>query len=604
MDIVNTPGYIDGAHGPLFVVASMPKSSSVTGAVIILPSLAKEAGHTARALKQLAERLASRGLLAVRIDYACTGESAGDQRHPGATDTWLDSIRSVIGFVGDLGVERVALVGHRAGALLALQDSSVIGGADAMVLWDPVIRGRHFVRAQKALYSVMTATHDEVPANVTARPAEQHVHLVGLTLHDAAAKSLSAMALNADTAGALAGTAALALLRDSERESDLGRMLTEAPSVRVESLGDQTDFLEAANPWVITLPDEVDTIVSWLGEHLTGPAVPVNVDLSPQAAVSTSADGREIVTRVRVLAGDRLVWDTAMAGRHGQAREILVTHSIGHDIRTGPGRLFYELALDIAERGGRVIRFDRAGVGESGIVSTDDTYIQLYKRDYVREGNRIIDAIDPPAGATIAHVGICLGGWMASHAALETHRRRPDSIRSQAVLVNTLRWRLRPARFTGVVERRHRTGFFSAGPDDAASAEPAASSARRLGKLDKKITRLVVGALPKSLYTYLSRTVMARNPDALVGSLRHQGTGVRIVLGPEDYRTFDKWGGPAGFAKRGWKVPLYVTSSGDHVAYHADVQQATKAACLDALDLPEVVVRVEQVPRRIVTTTT
>ena len=117
MDIVNTPGYIDGAHGPLFVVASMPKSSSVTGAVIILPSLAKEAGHTARALKQLAERLASRGLLAVRIDYACTGESAGDQRHPGATDAWLDSIRSVIGFVGDLGVERVALVGHRAGAL-------------------------------------------------------------------------------------------------------------------------------------------------------------------------------------------------------------------------------------------------------------------------------------------------------------------------------------------------------------------------------------------------------------------------------------------------------------------------------------------------------
>ncbi len=595
VDVVNTPTYIPHRSGSLFGVISMQQSSQVRGAVIVLPSLAKEVIHTTRALKLLSETLAAHGFLALRIDYANTGESAGDQRDPLAAEHWVDSIRTAVSYVRSLGIRNVTVVGHRVGSLLATQDVDLLGQLDAIVLWDPVVRGRHFVRMQKALYSIVTAESDGLPDSVPLVETDQSdnlVHLMGLTLHSAAAKSLSGMRIDSAALDALPKTAVLALLRDSELESDLAQSIR-VNEGEVSSVGDQTDFLEAVNPWVVTLPDEVETIASWIGRRV-GDNTPESVEVrsTSSAVVAHTSDGQPIETIVRVLPGNRIVWDTALVGRHTAARHVVVTHTIAHDIRTGPDRLFYDLAIDVAGLEGRVVRFDRAGVGESGHVSDEDTHIRLYKRPYIDEGLRILDAIELPDNATIVHTGVCIGGWMASHAAIESRRRfSTNGSQSGAVIVNPLRWRLRPPVSTGIVERRHRVGFDvptgEGGESGLAKPTTAPPILRVFKAIDRNVVRRLVGLLPEDAYTVISRSLLARNPDSLVNSIYRAGASVRIVFGPEDYQLFCRYGGPQGFEKRGWRVPIYVGESGDHVGYSATIHKATMQACRDALGLKE-----------------
>ena len=81
-----------GIHPPLARVAGralftwldLPDNGLAAGAAILCPTMGLESAYSARALRDLAHRLASSGWAALRVDYTATGDSAGAWTDP----TW------------------------------------------------------------------------------------------------------------------------------------------------------------------------------------------------------------------------------------------------------------------------------------------------------------------------------------------------------------------------------------------------------------------------------------------------------------------------------------------------------------------------------------
>lgn len=98
-----------------------------------------------RALRQLASQIARHDIGVLRFDYSGTGDSPGR-----LGDARLDAWRQEVGEAVDearrlTGAERVALVGVRLGAVLALATARQRGDVDALALWDPIIWGRSYI---------------------------------------------------------------------------------------------------------------------------------------------------------------------------------------------------------------------------------------------------------------------------------------------------------------------------------------------------------------------------------------------------------------------------------------------------------------------------
>src|SRR3984957_3106148 len=155
LQAANSPTMNGGWFGPanhkLFGQLHAPRESAdpTIGAVLCPPLQADyDASHLA--YRALADRLADRGVAALRFDYYGTGDSGGDPATVASVDVWLEDVATAVGFLRDGGWPRVGLIGMRAGALLAAEAAGR-GAADFLVLWDPVTSGRAFLRESTLL---------------------------------------------------------------------------------------------------------------------------------------------------------------------------------------------------------------------------------------------------------------------------------------------------------------------------------------------------------------------------------------------------------------------------------------------------------------------
>jgi pimeloyl-ACP methyl ester carboxylesterase len=93
----------------------------------------------------MANKLAKRGYHALRFDYYGTGDSPGDCTALTLKES-LDNIEMIIArFKESCDISRIVLFGVRIGASLALMYSQH-HSIDALVLWDPVLDGRAYLK--------------------------------------------------------------------------------------------------------------------------------------------------------------------------------------------------------------------------------------------------------------------------------------------------------------------------------------------------------------------------------------------------------------------------------------------------------------------------
>lgn len=114
--------------------------------VVVCPPILDEYMHSHRAVRQLAALAARKGLPTLRFDYYGTGDSGGE-----GTDVSMaqceDDARTAIAELKDVsGVPKVFLVGLRVGASVAARVARGRFDVSRIVLWDPVVRGRAYLR--------------------------------------------------------------------------------------------------------------------------------------------------------------------------------------------------------------------------------------------------------------------------------------------------------------------------------------------------------------------------------------------------------------------------------------------------------------------------
>jgi uncharacterized protein len=129
-----------------------PRPSSRDRAVLICQPVGHEYLRAHRAIRNLASLLARQGLAVLRFDYYGCGDSAGDGPE-GTLTQWRADNAAAAGELKRLAsVSRIAVVGVRLGAALAVDAAARRDDVELLVLWDPVLDGAAHLEELEALH--------------------------------------------------------------------------------------------------------------------------------------------------------------------------------------------------------------------------------------------------------------------------------------------------------------------------------------------------------------------------------------------------------------------------------------------------------------------
>jgi alpha-beta hydrolase superfamily lysophospholipase len=397
-----TPFWFGGGDRPLFGWFHAPDDRPVTGGVVLCPPLGIEAICTYFSYRVLADRLAESGLAVLRFDYDGTGDSIGDQDDPGRVEAWLESVRSAVDFVVDSGVSRVALVGIRMGAVFAAEEAGRRGGVDALVLWDPCLSGRSFLREQQAFRMLSLGGGDSDGA----------IDAPGLRFHAETVRGLSQLDLSRSE-GVLARHALVLTHPERPRPRRLAQRL----------VGTEVDWEEATGQEELLDPplqkppyQTIDRVVGWLSRTLDGDVAEVSVPKSGPTVIGRNPCGGEIVERPVALGPLGLFGIvTEVPGAATGPTIVLVDE--GNTPHIGQSRIWVELARAWAAEGLRVLRFDLSGNGDSGVRPGQKPHVMRASEafDDLFHVRRAISPADP---SNVVLVGLCSGAYQAMEEGL------------------------------------------------------------------------------------------------------------------------------------------------------------------------------------------
>ena len=153
-----TPLFFGTATRRLFgIYEPARKTDRAPRAAVLCHPWGQEYLRAHRSMCRLARTLAASGWDTIRFDYYGTGDSAGDLIETNLRG-WEEDIEWAIEEAkATSGADRVALIGLRLGANLA---ASVAGRqskeVEALILWDPVVRGSEFLSEVFALETTIS----------------------------------------------------------------------------------------------------------------------------------------------------------------------------------------------------------------------------------------------------------------------------------------------------------------------------------------------------------------------------------------------------------------------------------------------------------------
>lgn len=397
-----------------------------TVAVICAPG-GYEYTRAHRTLRHLADRLARAGIPALRFDYHGTGNSAGDDSEPDRIAAWVGNIRQACAEArAATGRERLCLVGVRLGATLAALASREVP-VDDIVLWNPCISGKNYVREMQAI--AMSVEGAEVHADGTLESA--------------------GYVITGDTVDAL-------------RRIDLKRTPPAASRVLVLSRDDTaapTAFCEALA--AANLPVEIQRFPGWedmMAEHLytvvPGEALAKIVEWAAAGALAHSREAggaRQEATAIHLeVAGEagtaQLVEETCAFGQDkhlfgvvarpvGEAsRPAIVMFNAGCVHHVGPNRLSVILARALGAAGFPSLRFDLEGIGDSIARGTGPENVP-YPPSALDDARSAFAFLKERYGyRDFVALGLCSGAHTSFHAGLQFE----DESIGELILINPL----------------------------------------------------------------------------------------------------------------------------------------------------------------------
>lgn len=391
------PRWLGPDDRPLLGWLSTPPAGGSESGVLILPPVGYHWWSVHRTLRVLAERLADAGHLALRLDYDGTGDSAGDQWDAGRLAAWRQSVRHGAEELRALGVRELHLAGVRLGGTLALLEGAELG-AESVVAWTPVTRGRRYVRQIKLLST-------PVPDGARGGGAEVEAGSVftAQTLTDIARIDLHQPDWRPP--------ARVTFVNGEETLTE--RLRQRGSEVELFAPPGGADALEAPAEYA-TVPEEVvETLCAAIGPGTPGrtPAPP------PVASARMTWRGVELEEEVVFLGPSPLTGVlTHPATPRDGAPTVLFLNS-GSEPHVGPGRAWVEYARGLAVSGFPVVRADFRGWGES----PDDGHGpgRPYDPHGVEDARALVRALCERGHERLVLAGLCAGAWIALRTVLE-----------------------------------------------------------------------------------------------------------------------------------------------------------------------------------------
>ena len=390
--------------------------------VVLCNPLGYEAMCSHRTYRHLAERLAARGVPALRFDYHGTGDSSGEPDDPGRVDAWLASIdAAVVTLRLRAGVGAVTVFGVRVGATLAVTAAARNGNVDGLILWAPTTTGREYLRELRAFRMIKRSAEGVAPPPRNGGEEAAGYHFDEETV--ARLASLDPLARPGHVA-----TRVLIVPRD-----DLpGGEVTLAN--HLESCGADVRVVPAPgyarmmrDPQETVVPDKtLDGMIDWLLEAESPGANPPSEEPGATRLTASAPDRGTSVREqsVQFGAGRRLfgVVTEPVDGLGSRDKPAIVLLNVGANHRVGPNRMYVSIARDLAARGFCCLRFDVGGLGDSKIAPGAQEN-RLYSKDSVVDVKTAMTFL----GETLdihrfVLVGLCSGAYLAFHTCVEDPR--------------------------------------------------------------------------------------------------------------------------------------------------------------------------------------
>ena len=418
------PMYLQVAGTAVFAVLHEAAGPLRDTAVLLCPQFGWEDMLTYRTRREWAQDLARRGYTTLRIDFPGSGDSAGVPTDPGQLETWTRAVDGAVRWLrggsggapvagdgggGPAGAAQVAVIGMGIAGLVSCRAALRGAPIDELILWSVPARGRTLVRELRTFSAMEVANLLE---DGESAPESDPVEDGALVVNGYLMSAETVTGVECLDLGKVEFTPsrtlrrALLLGRDGMKvDKSLPGALERAGVAVTVADGQGYGAMMPADPIAGRPPIEVSELVSaWLGEEESRPGASIatlGVGIGEQERVAPERDIADPVAAPELTAGsvvDHLSIDTTPAdedelvlhcsgvalrerpmffdvpgGRvFGVLTEPLGIRSeltgvflnAGFQRRTGPNRMWVELARRWAARGVATLRLDTHGIGD------------------------------------------------------------------------------------------------------------------------------------------------------------------------------------------------------------------------------------------------
>ncbi|MBW4022127.1 MAG: hypothetical protein HIU92_03175 [Proteobacteria bacterium] len=387
-----------------FAQLHVPVSGTVSDAVVVMcPGIGRDGSTGHRPLRFLADQLALAGYRTLRFNYRGTGDSCDGDATLAA---WQQNVHDAIDAALALdGARRVVLAGLRLGATLAAMVAAEQDAVAALILIEPVVRGRSF--ATQLRMEERLATKSEADAEGAVRvhglqlPPEELAHIALLDL----------LTVDSD-----ANRQILVLTTQHSEPMRQAQSAWQRQGAKVTQLVDESAlaFLRPTHLADEPFPN-LCPVVGWLSE--TCPARPLPVpEPVPRHRFDLAGPGWRETARMFGPAGN--LFGMLCEPAVGLCNRILIFGNTGGDPHEGFARFGVELARHLARHGIASLRMDFAGLGDSIDASYDANAVtHTFMIDRRADFAAAIDLAESLGFRSIALHGLCSGAYHALQSA-------------------------------------------------------------------------------------------------------------------------------------------------------------------------------------------
>lgn len=378
-----------------------PETPTAT-AIVLCPPVGHEYIHTHRSYRYLSEALAQKGVTVLRLDLYGTGDSAGTLLEANLWAHWQANIVAAVHYLSGMAtVQQVGLFGMRIGASLAMLTADSVQ-ANFVVVWNPVLKGKRYVRELKVVSRMAPADSVAVADFYEAGgfPISQDL--------EAALENLEPDSFHMNTVNHLA--VLVGPENTVQVDTIIDTLAAQGQLTRLPAHG-YSDMM--AEPQFTQVPKQaIAHVVEWVTAlPLTGHAVKTSVAVEKTRLLLFHRDYSE-----------RACWRNQIfaieCNPQTPPKAVLVLVNSGSVHHVGPNRLYVEISRSLAAEGIVVVRADLANLGDSANKEREDENV-TYPQGAVADAQAIIAGLKQAFPQLPLYLGgVCSGAHTSFHTAL------------------------------------------------------------------------------------------------------------------------------------------------------------------------------------------